>query len=120
MKIWATALFFGLMMAGLGGCYQVTGYDQNYKVFTPPLDDRALVIFQWVEDVDEVHAKCPYKAIVVGCAIPEFIPAPGSSQVRIYRIFVQRPKDFNDGGRLAVLGHEVFHALGADHERPVQ
>lgn len=35
----------------------------------------------------------------------------------VWNIYTLKPRDWNDISRLATLGHEVMHALEAEHER---
>lgn len=64
----------------------------------------------WMTDHDEVDAICSAfagiepKGTIRGCYLP-------SNNV----IYVVEPTSFNDHYHLLILGHEFWHALGADH-----
>jgi hypothetical protein len=48
-----------------------------------------------------------------GCATPPYSPGNASGSWLIYSV---APRDWNDHASLAILGHEIAHALGAQHE----
>lgn len=76
-----------------------------YRWFSPPTATVAHVQVQWVD------AKTA-AAICKGGAACWFESATGNNSL----IVAQQPKDFNDERSLMILGHEFFHALGAQHD----
>lgn len=108
------ALLLSILAIGVGlvACHQVTGYPPVGATTSGPTDDRALVVVTYVKDVDDILKVCPRtNETLYGCArLDSSIDPP------ICRVTLQEPADFNDEARLAVLGHEVWHCLGAQHE----
>lgn len=76
-----------------------------YKWFSPPTKTKVCVQVQWVT---------PQKAadICKGGSACWFPSATGHHDL----IVATQPKDFNDEWALMILGHELFHALGAKHD----
>jgi hypothetical protein len=61
----------------------------------------------WLPSFEAVHAVCTFQMAergVVGCYDP-------STQT----IYAVEPRNFNDNFLLEILGHEFWHALGAEH-----
>lgn len=82
---------------------------------TAPLLQRATVrtttiTVTWARDLRHATMLCEDRGLqhsAAGCAW-------GTTED--CRIVVVQPKDFDDHSRLGVLGHEVWHCLGARHE----
>lgn len=105
--------FVGLLL-GLVACeHKVTEYPAVAQMTKSASRDRVVLYPIWVTDVDKIAEKCEKPDVLhYGCATPEQL-GPDNYACRIY---VQKPKDFNDVPRLAVIGHEVIHCLGAEHK----
>ena len=58
-------------------------------------------------DAEQVQSLCG--TFARGCYLRSDIEGLGL-------IVSEKPRDFNDEYRLMILGHEVFHALGATHD----
>ena len=62
----------------------------------------------WLADIATVNKVCSYlierSSAIVGCYDP--------STTTIYAV---QPRNFNDRFYLEILGHEFWHALGAEH-----
>jgi hypothetical protein len=64
----------------------------------------------WMPSFKAVHAVCALlighepKNGYVGCFDP-----------KTQTLYAVEPRDFNDSNALEILGHEFWHALGADH-----
>jgi len=78
-----------------------------YRHYGPPTRDTVTIRVQWVASEDEAArglcqggGGCYFKNSGDG---PDLIIAP-------------KPKNFDDRRALLILGHEVFHALGATHD----
>lgn len=99
-----------LAMAGLPGCeYKIADYPTAPPMIAPPSKGQVTVAIYWHEGVDEIAKFCQINTsgIVYECSIS----LPGDKCV----IHAVKPKDFNDQARIALLGHEFFHCLGAQH-----
>jgi len=79
----------------------------RYKVMTPPVLTELLFKVEWMTPA-AVEARCGKGA--QGCYIRNV------AQENYIIIFAVQPADFNDEYRLLILGHEVFHGLGATHD----
>ena len=74
----------------------------KYRSYKEPAREKVCVQVMWRATEQEVvdmcgGAGCWYKGE------PSLIVAP-------------RPKDFNDSRAIYILGHELLHALGAEHD----
>ena len=75
-------------------------YTTTYYTFDP-IEQESL------KDVDAICNKlngAPPSNSILGCYDP-----------RTQTIYAVEPTSFNDGNRLLILGHEFWHALGAEH-----
>lgn len=102
-----------VLTLGLAACeYQVTGYPQQPAMTAAPLVTDTSLHIHWHSSVDEIAKVCPAKdgEILYGCATWNLYGTMSVCDVQALM-----PKDFNDVVRLIILGHEVFHCLGAQH-----
>lgn len=105
-------LFAIASLCFMPGCHQVTEYPPQPALVQTCDLDQVLLSVRWIKDVDDAAKACGRNIGTYGCAsVPEFIDG-----MRHVTIYAQRPSDFNDVPRLAMLGHEVCHALGGKHE----
>lgn len=96
----------------ISSCHQVTEVPTVGKTTQQPNRDRVIVYVEFVSDIDEISKFCPeLEGALYGCARSEQI----GPDEWVCRVKVQKPADFNDHPRLAVLGHEAYHCLGAKH-----
>lgn len=96
-------------LAALFGCaHHVTAYPEQGALERRAIVSYAYIAVQWVTRVDDIEG-C--KGLVYGCA-HVVIDDQGYGHCTI---FVFQPEDFNDYLRLAMLGHEFWHCLGARH-----
>lgn len=62
----------------------------------------------WLPSIKAVNALCgflmPHPGTIVGCYNP-----------LTHTIYAVEPENFNDAFALEILGHEFWHALGAEH-----
>lgn len=69
---------------------------------------KVTVTLVWLPDFPAVHAMCSFlmeaNSMIVGCF-----------DSRTNTIYAVEPQNFNDHFRLEILGHEFWHALGAEH-----
>ena len=79
-------------------------------------DRRAVYVkVEWQPDWDTVNKLC---AKLINVPLPDdgvFLACYNSETHTIYAV---QPRNFNDERRLAILGHEFWHALGARHPAP--
>ena len=96
---------FLLFLLIVVGCGAVTEAYWESKPATIS-DDTITLSWRMVSE-EEVAGYCGGKESTKGCAIqgPKFC-----------KIFFVKPKDFNDTTKLTILGHEVWHCMGATHE----
>ena len=76
-----------------------------YRWFSPPTKERVCVQVMWVTQ-ERAAELCK------GGGACWFPSATGNHDL----IVAQRPKDFNDTWYLMTLGHELYHAMGAQHD----
>jgi hypothetical protein len=106
MKLFLSA---AVLLLAIAACHQVTDYTPQPRMTQGPTKSANFVVVHWVgDDIDEVVRACPELkgGTYYGCARDN----------GVCDVWVQQPKDFNDVARLAVLGHEILHCLGARHE----
>ena len=77
----------------------------GYRWYQPPTKTQVNAQVRWV-GVEEARAVCK------GGEACYFESATGNADL----IVAVQPKDFNDERRIMILGHEFFHALGAQHD----
>lgn len=83
-----------------------------YKTYVPPTKARSTVTMTInLAAPDIVRIKCQGAS---GCMIAETDKT--GKMVGIPVIWAPMPSSFNDLHSLTVLGHEVLHALGANHD----
>lgn len=70
------------------------------------------VNIQWLASLEAVNRFC---SMLMGYPIPTNGRIAGCYQPGSQTIFAAEPRSFNDGYRLEILGHEFWHALGAEH-----
>jgi hypothetical protein len=97
----------------ISSCHQVTAVPPVGAMTRAPDRDRVIVYIEWTADIDQIGAACDV-ASLYGCAKSQEIQ-PGDWKCTVY---AQKPSDFNDGARLQVLGHEIFHCFGGQHSNP--
>lgn len=88
------------------GCHSINYYPEQRKITSRSTIDQINLRVIWTTNIDEIAKACGSKRVTYGCAI-----AINNSCV----IYVVEPIDFNDTPKLAMLGHEVWHCLGAKH-----
>jgi hypothetical protein len=105
-----------LLIVALVACeYRITGYPQQPAMTAPPAVTDSGVHVHWRSGVDDIAKACPASdgAIIYACA-----SWSQYGTTTVCDIQALQPKDFNDEALLAVLGHELFHCLGAQHGAP--
>jgi hypothetical protein len=90
--------------------HQITGYPTQPAMTQPPVVQTTTVEVNWTADVDEIGKHCGQDKIYYGCA--SYTPVLGHG---ICTVWAPLPSSFNDLVRLAILGHEFLHCLGARH-----
>lgn len=85
-----------------------------YNDYAPPSKDRMTVQLVWMDDPTKYCALREGTLrnggeSYLGCAA---VLAKGT----VCEVVMRKPKNFNDGQTLEVLGHELMHCLGARHE----
>jgi hypothetical protein len=97
-----------------GSCHQISEDPPAPETIKTCHLDRVVLHVTWHDSVDGVAKHCTPKrnSILYGCARSIYL---GDDERHAYLHFV-KPKDFNDKGALAVMGHELCHALGGEHE----
>jgi hypothetical protein len=90
----------------------------TYDTIRDPIYSNAFVEFYWTPK-DEIHEAClkwgaktisGQEGSFSGCARTR----PGNND--ICEIIMAKPLSFNDYLALSILGHEVYHCLGAKHK----
>lgn len=66
----------------------------------------------WLKSFDAVNEYCSF---LMGQPIPKDGKIVGCYNSETSTIYAVEPKNFNDTTRLGILGHEFWHALGAEH-----
>ena len=79
----------------------------GYKVMAPPTKNRVCVTTEWATPA-VILAQCGKGT---GACFIQSSTDPDEIMV-----IMEEPKDFTDEYRLMILGHEVFHGLGATHD----
>lgn len=89
--------------------YKVNDYPPQPAMTIPPYLGAVQIAVYWHQNVDEIAQFCPKKdnLIVYECAL--------TLKTGSCVIHALQPKDFNDTPKLAMLGHEFLHCLGAQH-----
>lgn len=103
-------LVFALALAATAACaFQITGYTEQPKTLSKATMDRTSVEIHWVKDVDALFEHCTQTPgiVIVACARREWWTC---------QVWAVQPDDFNDVAKLAILGHEIWHCLGAQHD----
>lgn len=87
----------------------------KYKTLNRANRDKISIEVHWVSK-SKISDKCkqlgakPLTNTYAGCARSK------PSDKSICEIYVVQPNGFNDDYRLEILGHEVYHCLGAKHD----
>ena len=81
-----------------------------YRFYEPPVHSQAC--FQIVWRSEERNAASVCKGGIACAVLPKEKNELGGTGV----IYAPPPKDYNDERRLLILGHEVLHVLGANHD----
>jgi hypothetical protein len=95
--------------------YQITDYPPQPKTLFGPQVPKAIVTIVWTDDVDDISKHCgsPPNRIVTGCSeTVQYLANENRCTV-----WASMPRNFDDEPRLAILGHELLHCLGAQHAR---
>lgn len=111
------ALLALTMSVLLVGCSTTTDPGTpRYNVWVPPTAGEAVVSITLLKDPIRLRDVCGLllesRNDYLGC----------SATIRrddgkmICKIYAYAPTDFNDGARLAIIGHELLHCYGAAHE----
>lgn len=98
----------------LTGCYSITKYpDLELPTITKSTTTTVKVYVQWHESVDSITKACSdnKNILIYGCAV-----SFTSKENSICIIHAMEPKNFSDAPKLAILGHEFWHCLGARHQ----
>jgi hypothetical protein len=108
----AALLVAAILALALAACeYRIAGYGEQPRMTHEADRAEAFMVPHWVSGVDELTAlgvcQQPADRIVEACAVDR-----GGYCI----VYAVKPKDFNDVGALARLGHEVLHCLGGKHE----
>lgn len=99
-------MFRYLPLLLLLGCHSISQYPTQPPTTSKAIFDQVNLKVNWVTNIDVIAKACESRNTTYGCAVKN-----GSSCV----IYVVEPIDFNDVPKLAMLGHEVWHCLGARH-----
>lgn len=105
LKILILSLLVGLLAVTQTACNQGSGESRSDRT-------RASVELHWLAQTANVTAACQalgLKTASNGCARSK----PGEAY--ICEIYAVEPRSFSDGARLTILGHELWHCLGATH-----
>lgn len=107
----ARALLLGVLL--LVACeHQVTDYPPQPAMTVGPYLERVTVTVKWHQNVDEIASMCRPprgdEGIIYECSYAD-------TTAGTCAIHALPPADFNDQTRLALLGHEMLHCLGAQH-----
>lgn len=114
-------IIFSLFVILLSGCSTLNISDasfqtvKSYKSFDIPREIKNLRLNVTYLDKEEVAQKC---AAITGVKSHSFLGCArriGVSDSVCY-VYMLKPNDFNDHGFLAIVGHEILHCLGANHE----
>lgn len=109
---WLLAL---MVAAAAMACeFKVAGYTEQPRMTRDTTTTHAQVWIKWVSGVDELMT-IPACRLVQDQHPDRIIAACAQREGDRCFVFTPKPRDFNDAGALARLGHEVFHCLGADH-----
>jgi hypothetical protein len=105
-------LLLSLLVLAAAACtYRVVGYGEQPRMTHEADRTDAFIVPHWVKNVDELTAlgvcQQPAGRIVESCA---------QDRGGYCKVYAVKPKDFNDVGALAHLGHEVLHCFGGEHE----
>lgn len=106
-------LAIALVLTLLGCEHRVTAYPQQAATTTTGAVRYAYINITWISSIDEIpqDSRCnKHGKLWYGCAKPVIAGDVGHCDV-----WALKPTDFNDVVRLTILGHEVWHCLGADH-----
>lgn len=105
-----------LLPLALAGCaHTITEYPEQ-PAMTQPCDqiNRVTLHVEWAKTPDEVTAKCGMGQLAYGCnSRPSWTSPEG--EIHAYLVMIP-PRDFNDHVKLAIMGHELCHALGGRHD----
>lgn len=86
------------------------GKAPQYKTLSKSTKTQVNVTIVWAATAAEVDAICsklldrPATGSVAAC----YVPVTNT-------IYAVEPTDFNDDYHLMILGHEIWHSIGADH-----
>lgn len=89
--------------------FSTVALSQQYPDHASSIKDSSNVRVIWLSPIEvndtcwEFSQKVP-DGVILGC----YVPATNT-------IYAPEPRSFNDHKRLETLGHEYWHALGAEH-----
>lgn len=97
-----------LLTLVLAACQQVTDYTPQKPMTQNSQSGTTNLTVHFVKDVDDILKVCQLAGgTYYGCA---------KQGLGTCDVYFQQPKDFNDVPRLAVMGHELEHCMGARHD----
>lgn len=97
----------------LTGCHSITEYPASPRTVAICNEARVVLHVTYHDSVDTVQNACRQSAgfITYGCAKVLVLEGERHAYLHLVRL-----KDFNDAPVLKVMGHELCHALGGEHE----
>lgn len=106
-------ILFLVSFAFLTGCYSITHYPEQQHTISKSTITHTEVKVIWHKDVDEMPKECKRfsNATLYGCAM-----VFKNEKKSVCILHAIEPNNFNDTAKLAVLGHEFWHCLGARHQ----
>lgn len=109
----ARKLLFGAAFFLLAFAFSL-GYADQYPDSAKSRYSTVTVTVVWLPSTKAVNRFCSH---MMGQPIPKDGAIVGCYDPDTGTIYAVEPKSFNDHFRLEVLGHELWHALGAEHPR---
>lgn len=106
-------VLLALVLASAPACHRIDDYPTQPRTLRTCTATAAMIHVRWVKDVDETAKACARSHLTYGCTETRWEDALGYRHAQL--VLVQ-PKDFNQAAVLAVIGHEVCHALDGEHE----
>lgn len=103
-----TLLAILVLIAAFACERKVHGYSSQPVTTQRAVGETTQLTVHFVRDVDEILLFCPHLTggTYYGCS---------KQGLGTCDVYLQQPSDFNDVSRLATLGHEVWHCMGARH-----
>jgi hypothetical protein len=115
----------GLFALAIAGCHQITEDPPAPETIKTCYMDRVVLHVKWYDSVGALQksgdcGNAEPNKIVYGCRtkilqLGDFQHDISEAEWHAYLSMV-RPKDFNDKGPFAVMGHELCHGLGGEHK----